>query len=211
MKLPTGNPVLKVPWSHLTAGLLTGTCAPTFFSPRFYYLTDSSSPTHSHWDFGFITHYCEEQLSSRCSAGDCICVLSHSVVSNSLRPHELQPARFLCPWNFPGKNTGAVCHFLTQGIFPTQRSNLVSLVSPALAGRFFTTLPPGKYWWIALLFNKIHPSNGTCGKNQQKFILLYFQTYNITFTIRCTDQPIPDHAFENSSIALLFVQNHLFG
>ena len=89
MKLPTGNPVLKVPWSHLTAGFLTGTCAPTFFSPRFYYLTGSSSPTHSHWDFGFITQYCEEQLSSRCSAGDCICVLSHSVVSNSLRPHEL--------------------------------------------------------------------------------------------------------------------------
>ena len=124
MKLPTGNPVLKVPWSHLTAGLLTGTCAPTFFSPRFYYLTDSSSPTHSHWDFGFITHYCEEQLSSRCSAGDCICVLSHSVVSNSLRPHELQPARFLCPWNFPGKNIKGGCHSLLQGIFLIQGSNL---------------------------------------------------------------------------------------
>ena len=28
-----------------------------------------------------------------------------------------------CPWNFPGKNTGVVCHFLLQGIFPTQGSN----------------------------------------------------------------------------------------
>ena len=27
------------------------------------------------------------------------------------------------PWNFPGKNTGAGCHFLLQGIFPTQGSN----------------------------------------------------------------------------------------
>ena len=27
------------------------------------------------------------------------------------------------PWNFPGKNTGVVCHFLLQGIFPTQGSN----------------------------------------------------------------------------------------
>ena len=31
--------------------------------------------------------------------------------------------RLLCPWNFPGKNTGVSCHFLLQGIFPTQGSN----------------------------------------------------------------------------------------
>ena len=35
-------------------------------------------------------------------------VKSHSVVSNSLWPHGLQPARFLCPWNSPGKNTGEI-------------------------------------------------------------------------------------------------------
>ena len=27
------------------------------------------------------------------------------------------------PWDFPGKNTGVGCHFLLQGIFPTQGSN----------------------------------------------------------------------------------------
>ena len=42
--------------------------------------------------------------------------------------------------DFPGKNTGLGCHFLLQGIFPTQGLNLVSF----LAGRFFTTEPPGK-------------------------------------------------------------------
>ena len=26
----------------------------------------------------------------------------------------------LSPWNFPGKSTGVGCHFLLQGIFPTQ-------------------------------------------------------------------------------------------
>ena len=31
--------------------------------------------------------------------------------------------RLLCQWNFPGKNTGVGCHFLLQGIFPTQGSN----------------------------------------------------------------------------------------
>ena len=31
----------------------------------------------------------------------CTCtVLSHSVVSDSLRPHGLQPTRLLCPWGF---------------------------------------------------------------------------------------------------------------
>ena len=47
-----------------------------------------------------------------------------SVMSDSLQPHGLQPSRLLCPWNFPGKNTGAGCHFLFQGIFLTQGSNL---------------------------------------------------------------------------------------
>ena len=46
-----------------------------------------------------------------------------SVMSNCLQLHGLQPARLLSPWDFPGKNTGAGCHFLLQGIFPTKGSN----------------------------------------------------------------------------------------
>ena len=42
-------------------------------------------------------------------------LLSCLVVSDSLRPHELQPTRLLCPWDFPGKSTGVGCHFLLQG------------------------------------------------------------------------------------------------
>ena len=40
------------------------------------------------------------------------------------QPHGLYPARLLCPWDSPGKNTGVDYHFLLQGIFPTQGSNL---------------------------------------------------------------------------------------
>ena len=41
-----------------------------------------------------------------------------SVVSNSSRPHGLQPTRLLRPWNFPGKSTGVGCHcLLHQGIY----------------------------------------------------------------------------------------------
>ena len=50
--------------------------------------------------------------------------VSCSVVSHSLQPHGLYPARLLCPWDSPGKNTGVGCLALLQGIFPTQRCNL---------------------------------------------------------------------------------------
>ena len=47
----------------------------------------------------------------------------------------------LCPWDPPVKNNGVHCHFLHQGIFLTQGSKPEFLAFPALAGRFFTTLP----------------------------------------------------------------------
>ena len=37
---------------------------------------------------------------------------SHSVVSDSLWPHGLQPTRLLHPWDFPGKSTRVGCHCL---------------------------------------------------------------------------------------------------
>ena len=41
---------------------------------------------------------------------------SHSVVSDSSRPHGLQPTRLLRPWDFPGKSTGVGCRGLLQVI-----------------------------------------------------------------------------------------------
>ena len=35
-----------------------------------------------------------------------------SVMSDSSRPHGLQPTRLLRPWDFPGKSTGVGCHCL---------------------------------------------------------------------------------------------------
>ena len=55
-----------------------------------------------------------------------------------MQPHGLYPTKLLCPWDFPGKNTVVGCHFLLQGIFPTQRSN--------------PDLPPGRlilYHWAS--------------------------------------------------------------
>ena len=39
---------------------------------------------------------------------------SRSVMSDSQRPHGLQPTRLLRPWDFPGKSTGVGCHCLLQ-------------------------------------------------------------------------------------------------
>ena len=64
-----------------------------------------------------------------------------SVVSDSLRPNELQPTRLFGPWESPGKNTGVGCHFLLQGIFPTQGSNLCLL---HWQGDSLPSEPPGK-------------------------------------------------------------------
>ena len=58
-------------------------------------------------------------------------VLNHSVVSDSLHSCRLQPASLICPWDFPGKNTGVGCYALLKRIFLTQRLNL-SLVAPEL-------------------------------------------------------------------------------
>ena len=44
-------------------------------------------------------------------------------MSDSLWPHGLQPTRLLCPWDFPGKDTGVGFHLLLQGVFPTQGSH----------------------------------------------------------------------------------------
>ena len=52
-----------------------------------------------------------------------VVVPSPSIMSDSLHTHGSKPARILCPWDVPGKNTGVGCHFLLQGIFLTQGSN----------------------------------------------------------------------------------------
>ena len=53
--------------------------------------------------------------------GDLTC--EQTLPSVRLFAPRLQPSRLLCLRNCPGKNTGAGCHFLLQGIFPTQRLN----------------------------------------------------------------------------------------
>ena len=79
--------------------------------------------------------------------------VSCSVVSDSLRPHGLQPSRLLCPWDSPGKNTGVGCHALLQGIVLTQGLNpgllhhrrILCRLSPQGSLSSFSSLPPSPH------------------------------------------------------------------
>ena len=63
--------------------------------------------------------------------------LAFSVCSTLCNPMDCSLSGSSVHGIFQVRNTGVGCHFLLQGIFPTQGSNLC--LSPVLAGRFFTT------------------------------------------------------------------------
>ena len=53
----------------------------------------------------------------------CCCCLVAKLCPTLCNSTKRRLSRLLCPWNFPGKNTGVGCHFLLQGIFLTQGLN----------------------------------------------------------------------------------------
>ena len=85
----------------------------------------------------------------------CMHAKSPHLCPNSLQPYGLQPIRFLCPWDSPGKNTGVGCHAILWGIFLTWGLKPPSLLSPALAGGFFTTSTTQEVPFIAIFPNNV--------------------------------------------------------
>ena len=65
---------------------------------------------------------------------------SHSVVSDSSRPHGLQPTRLLHPWDFPGKSTGVGCHRLLLILWKDQ-FNSVTRLCPTLCNPVDCSMP----------------------------------------------------------------------
>ena len=110
-----------VPITYSTYSFYSIFYAPSLFLNTHGYVCIHTQHIHTHTHTHTQTHTHTYIYTAQCL--DCLCV-SHSVVSNSLRPHGPQPARLLCPWNSPGKNTGVGCHSLLQGICLTEGSNL---------------------------------------------------------------------------------------
>ena len=93
--------------------------------------------------------------------------VTHPVVSNSLGPLGLQPARFLCPWNSPGKNPGVDSHSLLQGDLPDPgiKPGSTSLqVDPLLSE------PPGKSTFTGYQLHMLHGLNHVLITSCQWFI-----------------------------------------
>ena len=103
------------------------------------------------------------------------CLVTKSCLT-LLIPHGLQPARLLCPWDSPGKNTGVGSHSLLQRIFQTQAS--------CIARRFFTV-------WAAREAPKIR-------------MKVSFQEFYLHGIIHCL--PFGIGFFSVSKIPLTFVQ-----
>ena len=56
--------------------------------------------------------------------GSCLDAKSLQSRLTFFNPMDCSPTRLLCPWDFPGKDTGVGCHALLQEIFLTQGLNL---------------------------------------------------------------------------------------
>ena len=110
--------------SFLSSGLTIGSgCSPMAASSKVFFSFLSALRVHqlalegcNHW---WLWHLCSLMTSH-------VCVLS--CVRLFTTPLTVD-ARFLCLWNFPGKNTGVGCHFLLQGVFLTQESTCLPCVS----------------------------------------------------------------------------------
>ena len=86
---------------------------------------------------GFATYdtYFVEVCFIYCNKNMLSAVLSCSAVSISLRPHGLQPARLLCPWEFSKQEyqSGLPCPSSRGSSQPRHRTQV-----PCFVGRFFT-------------------------------------------------------------------------
>ena len=94
-----------------------------------------------------------------------------SFLTDALQTPGLQPARLLCPWDSPGKNTGSGLPLLSSGDLPDPG---IEPVSPALGG-FFTPELRGEAQLrspmsteISILWHREHGPQQAFRSNAQK-------------------------------------------
>ena len=78
---------------------------------------------------------------------------SRTVMSDSSRPHELQPTRLLRPWDFPGKSTGVGCHCLLRHLI-------------LLADKSIPQYTRVKIWSRAQITDYVHEYRPRCSSYQ---------------------------------------------
>ena len=111
----------------------------------------------------------------------CCCLFIH--LCPTWQHHRLYSPPGSCQWNFPGKITGVGCHFLLQGIFLTQGSNMCLHIS-CIAGGFFTTEPLGKLIKPSIYLEKLVAFMEKKNQTLHKLDIKYY----VTSYLRKTDQ-----------------------
>ena len=71
--------------------------------------------------------------------------------SYSSQPCGLQPVRFLCPWDFPGKNIGVGCHALLQGNLLRDQTHISYVFCNGRQVLYHYHLPMKPLKWIRYL------------------------------------------------------------
>ena len=92
--------------------------------------------------------------SSTWEAQSTICVLSRSVVSNSLQPMDCNTPGPSAHGDSPGKNARDGCHALLQRIFPTQGSSPGLLHYKQILYRLSHQGSPRILEWVAYTFSR---------------------------------------------------------
>ena len=124
-----------------------------------------------------LNFYCSSPLTTpnskiNCSESDvclllsrllCCEVRSHSVVSNSLQPHELQHTRLLCPWGFSRQEYWSGLPCTPSGDLPNPG---IEPRSPALQVDSLLTDPPDRGGLISGSGKLKNPHRTPMGKHQ---------------------------------------------
>ena len=105
------------------------------------YLSLGLSFTHSRWYwFSFKLKLLLLQLSLLLKS-------LQSCPTDSVWPHRRQPPRLPHPWDSPGKNTGAGCHFLLQCMKVKSESEMAQSY-PTLSNPMDCSFPGSSVQWI---------------------------------------------------------------
>ena len=108
-------------------------------------------------------------------------------MSDSVRPHRLQPTRLPRPWDSPGKDTGVGCHFLLQFMKVKSESEVIqscpTLANPWTAA-YEAHLSMGfsrqEYWSVVPFLSpsfRAHPAKRIHKVSQDKAQVLGIQSY----------------------------------
>ena len=152
----TGSHVWKLYTSEPVLGFqyLSSSCSwmSRMYPARYLFETFIQNPivrvlipeaSQMNWNANLEKHHVSYQSMSK-FVYFCCCLVAKLYPMLS-RPHGLQPARLLCPWNFPGENNGVGCHFSSSGDLP---NSAMGLASPALTGGFFMIEPVFKSYFF---------------------------------------------------------------